>query len=764
VTKKKSPPSELLHTAIASAPIILWTADPAGIFTLFEGRGVEPLGLKPGQLVGSSLLEYFASRPEMQVQVRKALAGDAVHFESEAAGKAYEHWVEPIMDSAGRLISIVGTTIDISARYKAQEELRQSEAQFRDLAEGSVQGIVIHLNRKFLYVNRAYAELLGYATPEEVCALPSMDIVVDPAERERLRDLANRRAAGETVPEMYETVSIGKDGSRKDLLVFSQMVHWRGRPAIQSTLVDITDRKQAERALQESQLLLATVFDTIPHPAVVKDREDRYLMVNKAWSDFFGMAPATVLGVPTEAVPNRPKDELRQFAAEDRLLLSGRAPRFSVERELTARGGEKRHIQAVKVPMQGANGEVIGLVGMSIDLTDRRRAEAELREKEWMLARAARSAGIGTWFREFETGKLRWSDETFRILGLDPQSYDPSKEGYFPLIHPEDRAEYERLRAQVEHIGGTFRHEHRIIRPSGEVRVVTVFGERYYDENGKSVGVIGIFQDVTDQRSSEARLVHSEKMEVVGRLTAGVAHDFNNLLTVIRGNLEMLVRSAGEVSGIKPLAEAVLAATNRGAEMVHQLSTIARKQPLQPSMIRVGPVLAGLTSLLEGTLGSGIQVKTAIDPETWPVRVDTAQLQSAILNLAINARDAMEKGGRLTLSATNVTLSALDIEKNPDASPGDYVKITVADTGSGIPEALLGKVFEPFFTTKESGQGTGLGLSMVFGFVRQSGGYVGLKSELGSGTTVCMYFPRDYPSQDSQILSPTDSFTRSNSQ
>jgi signal transduction histidine kinase len=256
------------------------------------------------------------------------------------------------------------------------------------------------------------------------------------------------------------------------------------------------------------------------------------------------------------------------------------------------------------------------------------------------------------------------------------------------------------------------------------------------------LGILGIFQDITQQRLAEARLVQGEKMEAVGRLTAGVAHDFNNLLTVIRGNLELLMRSVNEIATARPLVESVLAAADRGVGLVRQLAAVARKQPLQPTIMSVSPVLTGLTNLLERTLGPTIKINTAINEDTWTVRIDTAQLQSAVLNLAINARDAMRDGGELTLSAENRSVSAQDRILNPEVAPGDYVMISVTDTGTGIPDAVRNKVFEPFFTTKEPGKGTGLGLSMVHGFVRQSGGYVALESEVGLGTTVRLYFPK----------------------
>lgn len=748
-TNPPAAPDGLPPIVPAHAPLAVWSAGSDGVLNTVAGGAAEALGACAGMLPGASLPQLFAEDPHARSQIQRVLAGEAVRFRHSAAGRVFEHWVEPVRDDVQAVTGIAGISVDWTALNPGIAEAQPDEDHFRALAEGSLQGVVIYGQGRFLYVNPSFASLFGYASPEELRALPSLDAVIAPEERAPLQELRRRRLAGERVPEAYEVTGLKKDGTRIHLLVLSRVVRWHGEPAVQSTVIDMTEQRRAERALAESQRLLATVFDAIPHATVVKDREDRYLMVNKAWCELHGMPPAAVLGLRTEEAPGRPAEELHRIAEEDRRILSGELPSLLMEREMTVKGADKRYTQVVKVPLRDAGGAVAGLVGMNIDLTERKQAEATLREKEWMLTRAAQAAWIGTWFWEFGTHTLRWSEETYRIVGLHPGQYSPSPQGYFNLIHPDDRAEYRRQVEQVEREGGRFRHEHRILRPDGELRIVMVIGERFNDDAGRPVGIIGIFQDITRERLAEARLVQAEKMEALGRLTAGLAHDFNNLLTVIRGNLALLARSAQGVEAARPMLDAVLQAADRGASLVRQLSAIARNQPLVPAITAVRPILVNLTNLLERSLGSAITVETHVPDGAWDIEVDTAQLQSAILNLAINARDAMPGGGRLTLHAANITLESGEA---PDAPPGEYVMIAVSDTGIGIPAALREKIFEPFFTTKAPGVGTGLGLSMVFGFVRQSGGHIRLHSEEGRGTTVRMYFPRARPAARQVVL------------
>jgi nitrogen-specific signal transduction histidine kinase len=248
--------------------------------------------------------------------------------------------------------------------------------------------------------------------------------------------------------------------------------------------------------------------------------------------------------------------------------------------------------------------------------------------------------------------------------------------------------------------------------------------------------------DVTESKRLELQLRHSQKLDAVGQLTGGVAHDFNNMLTVITGTIDILADAVADKPDIHAIAKLISEAADRGAELTSQLLAFARKQPLQPRKTSVNDVVTEAAKLLRPTLGEHIQVDWKLDATAWPALVDPAQLSTAIVNLAVNARDAMEGGGRLTLETANVFLDQDYADAHSEVTAGPYVMFAVSDSGPGIPPEIRDKIFEPFFTTKEVGKGTGLGLSMVYGFVKQSGGHIKLYSEQGQGTTFKIYLPR----------------------
>ena len=260
-------------------------------------------------------------------------------------------------------------------------------------------------------------------------------------------------------------------------------------------------------------------------------------------------------------------------------------------------------------------------------------------------------------------------------------------------------------------------------------------------EDGRTT-FMAVIRDVSERKALEAQLRQAQRMEAVGQLTGGLAHDFNNLLTIVIGNLDLLLERLGKDGEIAAMAQLALDASLRGAALTRQLLAFSRRQPLEPKAFDLNELVADTIGLLRRTLGEQLEIETRFAADLWPVLADPAQLESAFANLAINARDAMPQGGRLAIETANKQLDLDYTARNVDVAPGDYVMLAVSDNGTGIAPSILDKVFEPFFTTKEQGQGTGLGLSMVYGFAKQSGGHVKIYSEVGHGTTVRLYLPR----------------------
>jgi len=322
----------------------------------------------------------------------------------------------------------------------------------------------------------------------------------------------------------------------------------------------------------------------------------------------------------------------------------------------------------------------------------------------------------------------------------------------FTLIHEDDmRAIGDRLPRLVHRPGAVGSAEVRVRHKDGSWRTLAAIARNALDVPGVE-GIVVNSRDITELKQREDQLRQAQKMEAVGQLTGGVAHDFNNLLTAIIGNLEMACLHLDDDNEVRPLIEIASRAAERGATLTQHLLAFARRQPLTPERVDVGELLANMSALLERTLGSDIEIALDVADGLWPVRADASQLQNAILNLAINARDAMPDGGRLTISAGNrqVTAGSSRADGNDDSGPpgGDYVAVSVADTGTGMTEETLKRAFEPFFTTKEVGRGSGLGLSMVFGFAKQSGGHASAESRPGDGTTIRLLLPRAEAADD----------------
>jgi len=284
-------------------------------------------------------------------------------------------------------------------------------------------------------------------------------------------------------------------------------------------------------------------------------------------------------------------------------------------------------------------------------------------------------------------------------------------------------------------------HTARFRRKSGELFPAETIEGAIVGSSGSAVGRLVLIHDATAERQQEAILLQAQRMEAVGQLTGGVAHDFNNLLTVILGNLELLEpKLKDELS--QSLAGEAREAAEMGARLTDRLLTFARRQRLEMQSLNLNEFALGLTELLRRTIGAPIDLSTALAPDLWSTTADPGQVESAVLNLVLNARDAMPDGGRLVIETFNATVDAADVASNPGMAAGDYVVLSVADTGHGMPPEVHARAFEPFFTTKGAGKGSGLGLATIYGFARQSGGNVTIYSEVGKGTTVNLYLPR----------------------
>ena len=394
-------------------------------------------------------------------------------------------------------------------------------------------------------------------------------------------------------------------------------------------------------------------------------------------------------------------------------------------------------------------------------------ANAALSEAEARLSLALRLAGAGIWDWNIATGRVVWSDECWELCGLTPGEVVPSPEAWLDGIVPEDRAEAEAaLKACLAGHSAEFAVEYRILHPTRGLRWLAARGRPVHYANGRPLRLLGLSLDVTDRKQAllaldtlnreltarvetevaareavQRVLFENQKLEALGQLTGGVAHDFNNLLTVVISGLHLLEHEPADPEWRRKLLARIMRASARGADLTRRLLAFGRGQELRPVAIDLADRMGELRGLLSHSLRENIMVEAKCAPGTWPVCADAGALELALLNLAVNARDAMPHGGTLTITVTNRRV-APEETAGLGLMQGDFVELRIADTGTGMPDAVREHAFEPFFTTKEAGKGTGLGLAQVYGFTRQSGGRARIETRPGAGTTVILLLPR----------------------
>ncbi len=344
---------------------------------------------------------------------------------------------------------------------------------------------------------------------------------------------------------------------------------------------------------------------------------------------------------------------------------------------------------------------------------------------------------------------LLWNKTAERMFGY---SSDEVLGKPYPLVPPdaesEQRALFTRVMAGEVLRDLTFRRRHK----DGSERDIHGSAAPFYDASGKLRGIACALEDVTEKLVTEQMLRQAQKMEAVGQLTGGVAHDFNNILMVIMANVEMLQEDESLPPAHRDMLDSIATSGQRAAEMTRRLLAFSRKQRLEPQPTNLNDLVAGIDKLLRRSLGEQIEIEAILSDDLWTTSIDRSQLEAAVINLCVNARDAMPDGGRLLIETANTELDHEYASHNPGVVPGQYVELAVSDTGAGIPPELLSKVLEPFFTTKGVGKGTGLGLSMVYGFIKQSNGHIKIYSEVGHGTTIRMYLPRsDAPAEGEAV-------------
>ena len=678
-------------------------------------------------------------------------------------------WTLDEKNFAGSIADLMALALEASDRKRAEVALRESESKFRAVAETAASAIYIQQADKFLFCNRACETISGYKREE----LFRMDpfALVHPDDRALVQAHFQARVRGAKAPDRYEYRMLTKEGEARWLDFSASTISFSGQHAVLATAFDITERKRAEQ-------LQAALYRVAEKTSSARDLDDFFTAIHAILSELIYArnfyialydARSQSLSFPyfvdEQDPPPAPKKLGKGFT--EYVLRTGK-PLLSTpekERELIAQG-EVEIIGAPSLDWLGvplkAGGTTFGVLALQSYIEEERFAERELE----ILTFVSQSVATAI-LRKRDEDALRQSESRYRtqvqsaVYGI----YRSSVQDRFLDVNPAlvamlgynsadellalnlandvyaDPGERHRMvsdHQQKDRVEGV---EARWKRKDGKTITVRLSGRTLRNDQGDLESFEMIAEDITERRALEEQFRQSQKMEAVGRLAGGVAHDFNNLLTVIKGYSELMLDQVQPGDPLRAGVEEVKKAADRAAGLTRQLLAFSRKQVLAPRVLDLNFVDNNMAQLVRRLIGEDIELITTFDPQLGRTKADPGQTEQVVMNLAVNARDAMPHGGKITISTSNAALQANSLPQQT-VVPGNYIRLDVSDTGTGMSPEVRTRIFEPFFTTKESGKGTGLGLSTVYGIVNQSGGYIDLESELGKGTTFSIYLPR----------------------
>lgn len=642
-----------------------------------------------------------------------------------------------LKDRLGRLGGAVQNALDQTRlreeKRKAEEARRSSEALFHKLVDNSLVGIQILQDGKYAFANSRIAEIFGY-TEQQLLQLDSWHRVVADDDLEMVKDQVRRRLSGETPHAHYVFRGRRQDGTIVELEIRSTRIEVHGRPAVLGMIVDITDLRRVEVEMQRTTDLLRAVAEWSPDAVFVKDHQGRYLLFNPAAARFVGRRVEDVLGQDDTALFD--VESARTVMERDRhVMASGQT---ETEEEVLTAAGITRVFLATKAPYRDKRGNVIGVIGISRDISERKRAEETLRLRDRAIQ--AVTQGIVITDPAQANNPIIYVSPSFEELTGYSASEVVGQNCRFLQGAGTDPDAVAQIRQAVQQ-GEACKVELLNYRKDGTSFWNELSISPVRDEKGQVTHFVGSQADVTARRKLEEQLRQVQKMEAVGRLAGGVAHDFNNLLTIINGYSEVVLDSLEKNHPLADFVQQIQMAGERAASLTRQLLAFSRKQMLKPVVLDLNSLVRDMEKMSRRLISEDIQLVLELKPDLHRINADRGQMEQVVLNLILNARDAMPDGGSLVLETRNVELDANYVATHSEVIPGQHVSLSVCDTGCGMDKETQAHIFEPFFTTKEADKGTGLGLSTVYGIVKQSNGHIDVYSEPGLGTTFKIYFP-----------------------
>ncbi len=644
---------------------------------------------------------------------------------------------------SGEIDMIIGEESPLVVRAKAVEEaLRESEENFRAVVENANDGIIISgADGSHLYANKRACEITGYSI-EELLRI-GMRGLAHPDEIPILSERLRRRIAGEVVTQQYETRFVHKDGRTVSIEISGARTFWKGQVAVLVIIRDITKRKQMEESLLLEKQRFQILCDKSPFGVVIINPDGKFEYINNKFRELFGYDLAEIPDGKTwfrKAYPDPVyrNEVIKKWIDDLKSTKDGEVrPRVFTVR---CKDGSEKIINFISVLFEtGQN------LMFCEDFTELKRAEESLRESEEKYRTLIERANDGIviiqdGIMKFANPRIAemWGGTPEEIIGTPFTKY----------IHPDEVSKLEdRYRRRMAGEEVTPIYETILQRRDGSPFYAEI-NAGLISYEGRPADLV-IVRDITERKrmeqemvSLQAQLQQAQKMEAIGRLAGGIAHDFNNLLSVIKGTCQLSLLDLREGDPLYGDLKEIERASDRAADLTRQLLAFSRKQIMEMRVLDLNDVIKGFEKMLKRIIGEDIELVTYLSEGLGRVKVDQAQMEQAIINIVVNARDAMPKGGRLTIETANVELDEEYARRHIGVKPGSYVMVAISDTGVGMTPEVKDRIFEPFFTTKEMGMGTGLGLSTVYGIVKQSGGNIWVYSEPGRGATFKIYLPR----------------------
>ena len=614
-------------------------------------------------------------------------------------------------------------------RKRVQEALSERERRFHQLYDEAPDGFhELDIQGRIVEINRTELEMLGYKA-EEMLRHAAWEFIV---ESEISREAIAAKLAGSMPSDhAYERTFRRRDATTVNVLIKDRALRNEAGEivGIRSAVQDITERKNAEQELRLMAQTVASAQDCIS----VTDLGNRLLFVNDAFRNTYGYTSEELLGKDVSIL--RPSHT--PAAIIDRIFLDTLGGGWHGELMNRRKDGSDFPVELWTSVVKDEAGVPVALVGVARNISDRKEVEEHLRDSEEQFRLIAENVADMIAVVDLDGRRIYNSPSYESILG-DPESLKAT-DG-FQEIHPQDRERVKQVFQETVRTGIGQRIEYRFLLNNGSVRSIDSKGSVIRDSEGRISRVIIVSRDVTEEKRLAAQFLRAQRMESIGTLAGGIAHDLNNVLAPIMMAIEVLRSKISDPGGQRILTT-IETSAKRGADIVRQVLAFGRGVKGDRILVQLKHVINEVVKIAGETFPKSIEIKTDIPRDLWTVSADPTQMHQVLLNLLVNARDAMPKGGTLTISAENIKLDESYSPMHPEAKPGAHVSIVITDTGTGIPTDIREKIFEPFFTTKEIGMGTGLGLSTTLAIVKSHAGFINLESELGHGTTFSVYIP-----------------------